>query len=84
MSSMATYGALAAVLIGLYPRRRWWIVAGAALVIGSIGFSRVYLGVHWPFDVLAGYAAATPFVVVTAHLVHRSVNRRTDGGKLEP
>jgi len=75
MSSMAVYGALAAVLIGLYPGRRWVIVAAAAFVIVGVGFSRVYLGVHWPFDVLAGYAAATPFVVVTVHLVHTRLRR---------
>ncbi len=37
-----------------------WIAAFALIVL--IGFSRVYLGVHYPSDVLAGYAAATIWV----------------------
>jgi undecaprenyl-diphosphatase len=77
MSAMAVFGGIAAVLIGLYPKRRWLIVALAIVVIGSVGVSRIYLGVHWPFDVLAGFAASAPFVVVTVHLVHTIVNRET-------
>lgn len=41
-----------------------WI-STAALVL-SIGFSRVYLGVHFPSDVLAGYAAACVWTFTVA------------------
>jgi len=70
MSSMAVYGGIAAVLIGLYPQRRWSIVAAATVVIAGVGLSRIYLGVHWPLDVLAGFAGSVPFVVATVHVVH--------------
>ncbi|MGA1798246.1 phosphatase PAP2 family protein [Sphingomonas sp. 4RDLI-65] len=38
--------------------RRYLLVV-AILLVGAIGCSRVYLGVHWPSDVLAGWSFGT-------------------------
>ncbi len=64
LASLCFYGMLA----GIITRRvrngvaRIVIWLGAALLVAGIGFSRIYLGVHYPTDVVAGYLAATVWV----------------------
>ena len=58
------YGALA--LIFAYHLRgtaRWAVLLLGAAVVLLIGFSRLYLGVHYPTDVLVGYLAAPLWLV---------------------
>nr|MBA2714303.1 bifunctional DedA family/phosphatase PAP2 family protein [Rubrobacteraceae bacterium] len=59
MESFVVYGMLAylAVLALRSWEARVGVVFGAALLVVLIGFSRMYLGVHYLSDVLAGYAA---------------------------
>ena len=84
MASMAVYGTLAVVLSALVPNRRGFVIAASSLLIASIGLSRVYLGVHWPSDVVAGFAAGVPFVLVALYLAPQAredlVLERSDRG----
>jgi undecaprenyl-diphosphatase len=62
--SVCFYGVLAGLLAdriqSLTVRICIWAVA--ALLIATIGLSRIYLGVHYPTDVLGGYLAAAVWV----------------------
>lgn len=64
MASVIGYGFLALLLIHRNPERRAVIVAAAATIILTIGFARVYLGVHYPSDVLGGYCAGAVWLTV--------------------
>ena len=48
----------------------------AVLLVALIGLSRVYLGVHWPSDVLAGYATALIWMGAVRVLALRLEGRR--------
>lgn len=72
MSAVAIWGVLAAVVIALRPTAKPIAVIVAMILIVGIGVSRVYLGAHWPMDVIAGWTAGAPFLVTTVHLLHRA------------
>lgn len=60
-NSAIIYLTLALLISQVVPGRRTraYILSVAVLLVGLIGISRVYLGVHWPSDVLAGWSIGT-------------------------
>lgn len=65
MGSFITYAMLAYLVVRLAERRwRRPAVLIAIAVIALIGLSRIYLGVHYVSDVIAGYAAGAAWVSI--------------------
>ena len=61
--------ATALVLLSWPTKWRWWISAPALLFMLLVGMARVYLGVHYPSDILAGWSAACAWVLAMHWLV---------------
>ncbi len=62
--SFCFYGVLAGLITARVQSRPARIVIwfSSALLVAAIGVSRIYLGVHYPSDVIAGYLAAAMWV----------------------
>jgi membrane-associated phospholipid phosphatase len=88
MSSMALACAVALLCWRMRWRYRWTVSIGALAFAMLVGASRVYLGVHYPSDVLAGWLVSLDLVGVVYLLFFR-VGRaarpaRKRGASLEP
>lgn len=82
MNSAATYLTLALMLAdGITPvdRRarvgRIAIVAFFCLIVILIGMCRIYLGVHYPSDVIAGWSFGTAWALIVWALNRRIVGK---------
>jgi undecaprenyl-diphosphatase len=76
MNSAITYLTLGALLAQAADTRsiRVYLIAVAILLTLTIGFSRVYLGVHWPSDVLAGWCVGGVWAILCS-LVAQALGR---------
>ncbi|TSC71065.1 MAG: PA-phosphatase-like phosphoesterase [Parcubacteria group bacterium Gr01-1014_49] len=80
-AAMALYGFIAYILCILFPARKSLVAIIFFILIGSIGFSRLYLGVHFPSDVLAGYFIGGLWLLVGIETVKHL--RRKEAAQLQ-
>ncbi len=81
MIAMALYLTLGMLLAQAEKKRhlKIFVIAASAVVALMIGVSRMYLGVHWPTDVLAGWTAGATWALICGLVIRRVGRKKIEG-----
>ncbi len=84
MISLVIFGMSGYLLASKFARWRGWIISLTVVLVTGIGLSRLYLGVHWPTDILAGYAAGLVWLITCIFSLQVWQDRRVATPELQP
>jgi undecaprenyl-diphosphatase len=72
-NSAVVYIAIALAFAAMSPRRsvRWTLIISAVVLSIAIALSRVWLGVHFPTDVAAGWLGGAGWAFLASALLHK-------------
>ncbi len=84
MISLVIFGMSGYLLASKFPQWRVGIISLTLVLVTGVGLSRLYLGVHWPTDIMAGYAAGLVWLVTCIFSLQVWEERRVADRDLEP
>lgn len=73
MMSMAFYGMLI-FLIFKYVKNtalKWTLIVILTILLSTIGITRIYLGVHYPSDVIGGFAVSLTYLFILTEIYNK-------------
>lgn len=84
MAAFSLYGILIFLLWKHIPVKffRITLIAAGSFIILAIGISRIYLGVHYPSDIIGGYLASGTWLAFSIGLYQHFVEQRRQNAKL--
>ena len=85
MVSMAFYGFLIYLIYKFVKSKRlkWALIIILSALIITIGISRIYLGVHYTSDVLAGFTISVSYLVIYTSIVKKFIGKREEKDEVE-
>lgn len=85
MVSMAFYGFLIYLIYKFVKSKRlkWILIIILSALIITIGISRIYLGVHYTSDVLAGFTISVSYLVIYTSIVKKFIGKREEKDEAE-
>jgi undecaprenyl-diphosphatase len=76
--AMGSMALVAALVVLLWPTRwRWLTLLVGSFFVLMVGLSRVYLGVHYPSDIVAGWTASLAWVVGVSVVLYGRLTKPT-------
>lgn len=78
MISMAFYGFLIYLIYKNIKNKylKWSLITVLGILIISIGISRIYLGVHYTSDVIAGFLIAISYLIIYTSMINKFILER--------